>query len=143
MEHTTIAVDLAKSVFQVTVSHHAGHIDEERLLSRTRFLTYVAARPPATISSKPAARRITGPGSSSHSATPFVSCRRTMSSLCASGTRPIARRPERCSKRSKCEIGAVPIAKLVSMGDTILELYRIDFLMGIRSDMERPMSMSW
>jgi transposase len=49
MEHTTIAVDLAKSVFQVAVSHRPGHVDEERRLSRTRFLTYFAQRPPATI----------------------------------------------------------------------------------------------
>lgn len=36
MEHTTIAVDLAKSVFQVAVSHRPGHLDEERRLSRTK-----------------------------------------------------------------------------------------------------------
>ena len=49
MEHTTIAVDLAKSVFQVAVSHRAGHVAEERRLPRSRFLTYFAQRPPATI----------------------------------------------------------------------------------------------
>lgn len=49
MEHTTIAVDLAKSVFQVAISHRAGHIDEERRLSRDRFLTFFAQQPPATI----------------------------------------------------------------------------------------------
>ena len=38
MEHTTIAVDLAKSVFQVAVSHQPGRVDEERRLSRDRFL---------------------------------------------------------------------------------------------------------
>ena len=27
MEHTTIAVDLAKSIFQVAISHCAGRID--------------------------------------------------------------------------------------------------------------------
>lgn len=48
MEHTTTAVDLAKSVFQVAVSHRAGHVDEERRLSRPRFLPYFAQRPPAT-----------------------------------------------------------------------------------------------
>jgi len=32
MEHTTIAVDLAKSVFQVAVSHRAGSVDDERRL---------------------------------------------------------------------------------------------------------------
>jgi len=49
MEHTTIAVDLAKSVFQVAVSHRAGHVDEERRLSRDRFLAFFARRPPATV----------------------------------------------------------------------------------------------
>jgi transposase len=49
MEHTTIAVDLAKSVFQVAVSHRPGHIDEERRLSRDRFVAFFAQRPPATV----------------------------------------------------------------------------------------------
>src|SRR5947208_15204909 len=49
MEHTTIAVDLAKSVFQVAVSHRPGRVDEERRLSRDRFLPFFAQRPPATI----------------------------------------------------------------------------------------------
>ena len=49
MEHTTIAVDLAKSVFQVAVSHHPGHVDEERRLSRDRFHEFFAQRPPATV----------------------------------------------------------------------------------------------
>ena len=40
MEHTTIAVDLAKSVFQVAVSHRPGRVDEERRLSRDRFLEF-------------------------------------------------------------------------------------------------------
>ncbi len=49
MEHTTIAVDLAKSVFQVAVSHRPGHLDDERRLSRDRLLPFFAQRPPATI----------------------------------------------------------------------------------------------
>lgn len=49
MEHTTIAVDLAKSVFQVAVSHRPGHLDEERRLPRDRVVAFVAQRPPATI----------------------------------------------------------------------------------------------
>ena len=49
MEHTTIAVDLAKSVFQVAVSHRPGHLDEERRLPRDRFFAFFAQRPPATI----------------------------------------------------------------------------------------------
>ena len=49
MEHTTIAVDLAKSVFQVAISHRAGRVDEERRLSRERFLPFFAQQPPATV----------------------------------------------------------------------------------------------
>lgn len=49
MEHTTIAVDLAKSVFQVAVSHHPGRVNDERRLTRARFLTFFAQQPPATI----------------------------------------------------------------------------------------------
>jgi len=49
MEHTIIAVDLAKSVFQIAVSRRPGHVDEERRLSRDRFLTFFAHQPPATV----------------------------------------------------------------------------------------------
>ena len=49
MEHTTIAVDLAKSVFQIALSRRPGQVDEEHRLSRERFLTFFAQQPPATI----------------------------------------------------------------------------------------------
>ena len=45
----TIAVDLAKSVFQVAISHHPGQVDEEHRLSRARFLRFFAVRPAATV----------------------------------------------------------------------------------------------
>jgi transposase len=49
MEHTTIAVDLAKSVFQVAISHRTGRVDTEKRLARDRFLLYLAQQPPATV----------------------------------------------------------------------------------------------
>ena len=49
MQHTTIAVDLAKSVFQVAVSHHPGRVDEEHRLSRARFLPFFANHPASTV----------------------------------------------------------------------------------------------
>ena len=49
MQHTTIAVDLAKSVFQVAISHTPGRVDEEHRLSRSRFLPFFATRPAATV----------------------------------------------------------------------------------------------
>ena len=49
MPHTTIAVDLAKSVFQVAISHRPGRVDEEHRLSRGRFLKFFALQPAATV----------------------------------------------------------------------------------------------
>ena len=49
MQHTTIAVDLAKSVFQVAVSHHTGRVDEEHRLTRARFLRFFAQRPGGSV----------------------------------------------------------------------------------------------
>ena len=49
MEHTTIAVDLAKSVFQIAIARRPGHVDEEHRLSRERFLSFFAQQPSATI----------------------------------------------------------------------------------------------
>src|SRR5262245_39080008 len=49
VEHTTIAVDLAKSVFQIAVSYQPGHLDEERRLSRDRFLPFFAHQARGTV----------------------------------------------------------------------------------------------
>jgi transposase len=49
MHPTTIAVDHAKSVFEVAVSDHPGHIREHHRLSRSRFLPFFAERQPATV----------------------------------------------------------------------------------------------
>ena len=49
MQRTTIAVDVAKSVFQVVISPRPGRVDEEHRLSRARFIPFCAARPAATV----------------------------------------------------------------------------------------------
>ena len=49
MENTTIAVDLAKSVFEVAVSEQPGQVYERQRLSRERLQRWLAERPPATI----------------------------------------------------------------------------------------------
>jgi hypothetical protein len=46
---TTIAVNLAKSVFEVAVSDHPGRIGERQRLSRAALLAQFARRPPATV----------------------------------------------------------------------------------------------
>jgi transposase len=49
MQHTTFAVDLAKSVFEIAVSHRPGKVAERRRLSRKRLLRFFAQRQPATV----------------------------------------------------------------------------------------------
>src|SRR5215467_340092 len=49
MKSTTIAVDLAKSVFQIAVSHHPGKVAESHRLSRSKFLPFFAERQPAVV----------------------------------------------------------------------------------------------
>jgi transposase len=49
MKHTTIAVDLAKSVFQVAISQRPGRVAEQHRLSRSRLLPFFAQQPPAVV----------------------------------------------------------------------------------------------
>jgi transposase len=49
MKPTTIAVDLAKSVFEIAVSDRPGRIRERHRLSRARFVRFFAQRPPALV----------------------------------------------------------------------------------------------
>ena len=46
---TTIAVDLAKSVFEVAVSDRPGRVGEQQRLNRQAFLPFVAQRQPARV----------------------------------------------------------------------------------------------
>lgn len=46
---TTIAVDVAKSVFEVAVSDRPGRVRERHRLSRSQFSRFVAERRPATV----------------------------------------------------------------------------------------------
>jgi transposase len=49
MHSTTIAVDLAKSVFEVAVSQRAGRVSERRRLSREQFRRFLGEREPSTL----------------------------------------------------------------------------------------------
>lgn len=49
MHSTTIAVDLAKAVFEVAVSQRAGQVTERRRLSRAQFRRFLGEREPATV----------------------------------------------------------------------------------------------
>ena len=49
MKHTTIAVDVAKNVFEIAVSRCPGRVSEIHRLSRSRFLRFFAQQTPAHI----------------------------------------------------------------------------------------------
>jgi len=49
MQDTTIAVDLAKSVFEVAMSERPGKVAARRRLSRAQFSRFLATQAPATI----------------------------------------------------------------------------------------------
>ncbi len=49
MEHTTIAVDVASSVFEVAVSTQPGRVTERLRLTRARFAKFLGERSPATV----------------------------------------------------------------------------------------------
>src|SRR5437016_14501496 len=49
MNSTTIAVDVAKSVFEVAVSEYPGQVRERHRLSRARFRQFLAEHLPATV----------------------------------------------------------------------------------------------
>ena len=49
MQQTTIAIDLAKSIFEVGISGRPGHVCEQHRLSRNQLPLFLANQPPSTI----------------------------------------------------------------------------------------------
>jgi len=49
MKNTTIAIDLAKSVFEIGISDRPGHVARNHRLSRTEVSAFLAEQPPATV----------------------------------------------------------------------------------------------
>lgn len=49
MKSTTIALDLAKTIFEVAVSHHPGQVASRHRLTRTKLLAFFHQQPPAIV----------------------------------------------------------------------------------------------
>ncbi len=49
MENTVFAIDLAKSVFQLAISHHPGRISQERRLTRSGLLRFMGRQLPSVV----------------------------------------------------------------------------------------------
>jgi transposase len=49
MKNTTIAIDLAKSVFEVGISDRPGHVSKRKTVKRSDISLFMAEQPPATV----------------------------------------------------------------------------------------------
>jgi transposase len=49
MQDTTIAVDIAKDVFEIAVSEEPGVVNEKRRVTRKKLLSFFVNRPVATV----------------------------------------------------------------------------------------------
>jgi transposase len=49
MQSTTIAVDLAKNIYEIAISRHAGKVAERHRLSRSRLLRFFAQQPSSKV----------------------------------------------------------------------------------------------
>lgn len=49
MKNTVFAIDLAKSVFQVAVSHHPGRVSQQRRLTRSQLLRFMGRQAPSLV----------------------------------------------------------------------------------------------
>ena len=75
-KHTTIAMDIAKNVFEVAVSTEPGRVKERRRLTKSQMLRFFANREPARVVSRRAARLTRWRGSSRGTGTRWSCCRR-------------------------------------------------------------------
>ena len=94
MKHTTIAVDIAKDVFEIAVSRKPGKVDKAHRLSRAKFLGFFCE--PRKCNG--------GNGSLSFSASLWPSARKSRSSSCAaSAAHGASVRTEKQDGPSGCE----------------------------------------
>jgi len=99
MNSTTIAVDVAKAVFEVAVSEHAGQVRERHRFSRERFRRYLGEQPPATILMEACGSPTTGAERLRRGGIESCSSPRTPCGPTSSATRPIGPTPRACSRR--------------------------------------------
>ena len=98
MNNTTIAVDLAKAVFEVAISEHPGQVHERQRLSRERFPRWLAEQPPATILMEACGSAHHGPDALKDTVICPCWCRPTSSDLTCPATRPTVLMPKGCSR---------------------------------------------
>src|SRR5262245_19559581 len=97
MHQTTIAIDLAKSVIEVGISHRPGHVCEQHRLSRNQLSLFLANRPPSTIRWSLQFVSLLGPAMSTF----WARCEVTASFLCSTLCAPLEDRSCRCERHAR------------------------------------------
>ena len=62
MKDTTIAVDLAKNVFEIAISREAGKVSKQLRVSRPKLVSFFAKQSAATVLLEACARLTSGQG---------------------------------------------------------------------------------
>ena len=89
MSATVIAVDVAKSVFEVAVSTRPGRVAERHRLTRPQFARFVATRPSATVLMEACGTaHFWGRHAQTHGHRVVLCCRRRRSGRTCRATRP-------------------------------------------------------
>ena len=111
MHSTTIAVDLAKSVFEVAVSQRPGKVAERHRLSRGQFSRFLAEQRAGDRGDGGLRHgALLGPRGAAAAAIAWCCCRRTRCAPTCCATRPMAPTPRACSRRcATTTIRPVPV----------------------------------
>jgi hypothetical protein len=101
MDATTVAVDLAKDMFEVALANRAGRIVDRKRLSAAQFGRFVDALPADTeVVMEACATRTTGGAAVRIGASSCSCCHPSTCARTSVGTRPIAPTLKPCSKPS-------------------------------------------
>ena len=95
MHSTTVAVDLAKNVFELAVADAEGKIGERLRLNRARFSSFFVHRAPCRVLMEAAAVRTTGHAGSASMGMQFSCYPRSTCASMSGATRLIVRTPRR------------------------------------------------
>ena len=96
--HTLVAVDLAKAVFEVAVSHHPGQVARQKRYSREQFQLALAQLPQATVVMEACGSAHFWARRCSLSGTSPSCCPRMPYAPTSAATRPTAPTPRGCSR---------------------------------------------
>ena len=138
MQHTTIAVDTAKSVLAVAVSHRPGKVSVRHQLTVRRFSRFLAERAPATVVMEACGMAHHWCREAQAGATRGGCSRRAMCGPTCVATRLIARMRPGCWRRIATRRSDVPLSESNEEGGASSEAFRPRLHLGTAVGLGRP-----